>query len=343
MSPLVSVLIPAYNAEATLAETVRSALASTYESIEVVIVDDGSTDSTRSIAKKLAEDRRVRLVTQKNRGLPGALNAGVAAASGEFVARLDADDLWHPTKLSRQVALALSDGAPGFIYTFYRYLSEDGRVLFDGPPQRFPARALRRSVYETLIGTGSSMLMRKRMLEDLGGFDETYQNSEDVLFQVKAAASHRIGFVPQYLVGYRLRSKSLSQNADAMREVWSRLRGQMIEEYPQVPPRAHDWAHARRSMSMAEGYARNGRFGAALNLLSSSMRSDPLWTLAFLAYRGGRRIKGRSSPPESAGLPFLDYDPEKALASEEALYGTEGRMMGLLHQYRIRRLTALDA
>ena len=341
--PLVSVLIPAYNAQGTLRETVQSALAGTYPNVEIVIVDDGSTDGTTQIASTLSADPRVRVFRQSNRGLPGALNAALAAAQGDFVARLDADDLWHPTKLAKQIALARQKDAPDFIYTFYRYIDAEGRVLFDGPPQRFPPNALRRSIYETLIGTGSSMLMRRTTMEALGGFDETFRNSEDLLFQVKTAAKHRIGFAPEYLVGYRLHPRSLSQDASAMRDVWLDLRLRLKESYPHVPAKVHDWAHARRSMSMAEGFARNGRPKEALRLLWTALRHDPLWSSAFLTYRAGRWITRTRFQSPKARRPFLDYDPTKPIDPVSDLYGTEGRLMGRLHRRRTSLLARLDA
>jgi glycosyltransferase involved in cell wall biosynthesis len=343
--PLVSVIVPAFNAQATLEETIQSALASTCGHIEVVIVDDGSTDRTGAIAADLASDPRVRVVTQQNRGLPGALNTGLAEARGEFVARLDADDLWHPEKLEKQLELAASEASPDFIYTFYRYIDEQGRVLFDGPPQQFPAHALRRSIYETLIGTGSSMLMRRSALERLGGFDETFRNSEDLLFQVKVASRHTIGCVPEYLVGYRLRARSLSQDAEAMRDVWLQLRRSLRNGYPQVPARVHRWTHARRSMSMAEGFARSGRYGQSARLLGTALLSDPLWSAAHLAYRAARAVRRAVSGGGQArpGLPFLEYDPAEARDANSALYGTEGTITGRLHKRRVRWLSALDA
>ena len=341
--PLVSVLIPAYNAQATLRETVESALGGTYPNVEIVIVDDGSTDHTAWIATELSADPRVRVVRQSNRGLPGALNAALAGARGEFVARLDADDLWHPTKLAKQVELALQKDAPDFIYTFYRYIDDGGRVLFDGPPQRFPPRAFRRSIYETLIGTGSSMLMRRATMEGLGGFDETFRNSEDLLFQIKTAARHKIGFVAEYLVGYRLHPRSLSQDASAMRNVWRDLRPRLKEISPHVPAKVHDWAHARRSMGMAEGFARRRRGKDTLRLLWTALRHDPLWSSAFLIYRAGRWITRTRFQSPKAGRPFFEYDPTEAIDPVSDLYGTEGRLMGRLHRRRTSLLATLDA
>jgi glycosyltransferase involved in cell wall biosynthesis len=111
--PLVSVIVAAYNAEATLAETLRSALAQSYRPVEIILVDDGSTDRTAEIASSFAE---VILIRQANAGVAAARNAGIRASRGEWLAPLDADDLWHPAKLERQVAAALAaPELPGFV------------------------------------------------------------------------------------------------------------------------------------------------------------------------------------------------------------------------------------
>src|SRR5439155_4413373 len=103
-TPLVTVVIAAFNAMAHIEETCLSALRQTYRSLEVIVVDDGSTDETSRIVQRLAaSDSRVRLIRQQNRGVAAARNAGIAAASGEFIAPLDADDLWDSTKIERQV------------------------------------------------------------------------------------------------------------------------------------------------------------------------------------------------------------------------------------------------
>src|SRR5437764_1165613 len=101
--PLVSILVPAFNAEATLAETLQSALASSYANLELVLVDDGSADASAAIADRFArDDLRMRIFRQAHRGVSAALNFGLAQVRGDFVARLDADDLWHASKLAKQ-------------------------------------------------------------------------------------------------------------------------------------------------------------------------------------------------------------------------------------------------
>ena len=164
-SPLVSVIVPARDAQATLRESVQSALNGTYRDIEVIIVDNGSRDSTAGVAQDLAQgDDRVRVHAAAKTGVSSALNAGLSLARGDYFARLDADDLWHDSKLQKQVELALGDPGLAFIYSFVRYIDEQGLVVSDVPPQRFPRWALCRGTYESLVGANSSALMRRSLV-----------------------------------------------------------------------------------------------------------------------------------------------------------------------------------
>src|SRR5262249_54502311 len=129
MAQLISIIIPAYNAERYIGRTLHSALKQTFRDIEVIVINDGSTDNTRLIVEKMAlKDNRVRMFNTANRGVAMARNLGIEKAQGSYVAFLDADDLWHPTKIERQFA-ALSahaaDSTWAGVYTFYRQIDEE--------------------------------------------------------------------------------------------------------------------------------------------------------------------------------------------------------------------------
>jgi hypothetical protein len=343
--PLVSIVIPAYNAAETLAETAHSALASTYRQLELIVVDDGSTDATAAIARQLAkEDSRVRLVQRSNGGLPAALNSGFRAAGGEYVARLDADDLWHPEKLARQMHFAAQRPDTAFIYTFYRYMDADGRVFRDGPQQRFPPWSLCRGVYETLIGTGSSVLMKRSAVEEVGGCDETYRNWEDLLLQLKISARYPVTCIPEYLVGYRLSASSLSQKMWDMLSTWRQLRLRIRELFPQVPRRVHDWGHARRCAEMAESFAWRGDYRKCAALLLSAMRHDPAWASAFLTHRAGRSVRRRllHRRTTAIGPHFFDCDPGSSMRVDPYGPPAVGGAVAGIERRRRRRLETLD-
>src|SRR5258708_6439765 len=124
---LVAVIIPSYNAETFIERTLASVLAPTPRNIEIKIVEDGSTHRTASIVRRLADgDGRIKLLQQKNGGVASARNAGMRASKGTFIAPVDADDLWHPTKLEKQLRVFAAAGSDlGLVYTLYRTIDAD--------------------------------------------------------------------------------------------------------------------------------------------------------------------------------------------------------------------------
>ena len=344
--PLVSVIIPAFNAQATLREAASSALASTYGDLELIIVDDGSTDATRELADELGRaDPRVRVVTRANGGLSAALNSGFAAAQGDYIARLDADDLWHPAKLERQIELALGDPELAFIFTWVRYVDEDGCVVRDGPRQSFPRRALCRGLYESIVGGGSSALMKRSAVIAAGGCDERLRSWEDLLLQLKISARHPVGCVPEHLVGYRVRPGSLSQDPAQMLRTWRTVREEVKALFPVIPAAVHAWAHCRRCALFSEALAWRGRYLACAGLLAEALRSDPEWTSKFLAYRL-RRPLGRgecAAQRQEPGPHFFDCDPREQVRPSAYDRGVEGVGLRKLEEKRARWLADVDA
>jgi glycosyltransferase involved in cell wall biosynthesis len=337
-SPLVSVIVPAFNAETTLREAVESALGGSYSKIEVIIVDDGSTDATARIAVKLANgDPRVSVHRRGNGGVSAAFNSGLALAAGDYVARLDADDLWHPAKLERQVEAARRNPDAAFIYTWVRYIDGDGQVRRDAPPQRFPPHALCRGIYESLIGANSSALIRREVIQQFGGYDESLSSCEDLLLQLHVSAMYPVDYVPQYLVGYRVRPDSLSEKPDNVLANWRKALERLRIQFPQVPRFVRDWVHGRRCTELAESFAWRGDYRMCAQLLLEALRHDPKRTSRLLAYRIGRFVARRLFPRRSLEPEplFLDCDPTKDFRpAEQVLPGLENE--------RIARLTALD-
>ena len=342
--PLVSILVPACNSEATLAETLQSALASSYSRIEVVLVDDGSTDATAAIAESFAQgDERVRLFRQQHRGVSAALNFGLAQVRGDLVARLDADDLWHPTKLEKQVELFLSDPTVALVYTFVRYVDgSSGRIVRDAAPQELAARALCQCLYNGIVGGGSSVVFRRSVLDSVGGFDESLAVWEDLLLHLRVAAAGAIGFVPEYLTGYRRRQNSSSADLNRSLANWRRARKRVETEFPQVPPFVHRWSHARRLLELAEGFAFDRRYQTSAKLLAECLSHDPVRTSVLVAYRLGRRLSGNRRPLHRSGPLFADADPTATYCVSEFDSGLEGHRLRALDETRQAVLLAID-
>jgi glycosyltransferase involved in cell wall biosynthesis len=341
----VSVLIPARNAEATLGETLRSALGGTYENIELLVVDNGSEDATAEVADAFARsDSRVRLHRKSGGGVSAAFNAALHLAEGDFIARLDADDIWHPTKLQKQVALALDAPETPFIYSFVRYIDDEARVVRDVAPQRFPPRALCRGIYESLVGGNSSALIRRSAVEQAGGYDQGLSSWEDLLLQLRISAHHQIAFVPEYLVGYRIRPKSLSADPANMLASWLAVRRRIEALFPEVPAFVRRWAHGKRCADLAEAFAWKSKYPTSAKLLLEAMRTDPVRTSLWLTYRSARHLGNRlSNPPAAGAMPhFLDCRPDQQVRLDRYDDGLEGGRLRRLEERRAAKLGDLD-
>jgi glycosyltransferase involved in cell wall biosynthesis len=222
-STTVGCVVPAYNAEATLDETLRSVRAQTHRALEIIVVDDGSTDITCALAlRHAAEDARVRLLRQANAGVAAARNAGWRASRADFIAFIDADDLWAPTKIERQLAVLQAAGPrAGLAYCWVSEIDSAGRVLQKHGQHRHEGAVLDAIVRSNFLGCGSTPLLRRQALADAGGFDPRLraagaQGCEDWLLYARVAAVYDYARVPDHLVGYRLRADSMSSDRSAM-------------------------------------------------------------------------------------------------------------------------------
>lgn len=313
--PLISVVVPAYNAAATLAETLDSVLAQTYQNIEVLVVDDGSTDATAAIALAYAQrDARVRLLEKANGGVASARNLGLAAARGEYVAPVDADDLWHPTKLAKQMAVMQAGGPElGVVYTLFRAIDRSGRVLWTQPRFQSEGSVLARHVFTNFVSNGSSLLLRKDAALAVGGYDTTLreaaaQGCEDYLLQLRIATRYRFGCVPEYLVGYRQLPGSMSSDTWQMRRSHQLMLAKIKALCPALPNRLLRWSLANYDIGLAAMLVRNDSVARGLALLGRAAISDPLavFDRLFLSPYGVRLARACLSRLIRGILPEVD-------------------------------------
>lgn len=218
---LISVVIPAFNAEAFLAEAIESVLAQEYGPVEVIVVDDGSTDRTAAVAASYP----VACMGQTNGGQAAARNAGVAAARGSFVSFLDADDLWRPKKLSTEIAHLQAH--PELDYVLVRMQRS---LLPDAPwPPGTPASWFKEPQPGTLP---SAALVRRTALDRIGPFDTRFRHGSDTEWQARAVdAGTRWELLPDVLVQYRIHGNNNSYDNLAMKqEMFQLLRGSLARK-----------------------------------------------------------------------------------------------------------------
>lgn len=219
--PLVSCIVPVFNGERYLAEALDSILAQTYRALEVVVADDGSTDGTAEILRRYGD--RVRVCRQPNSGAPAARNLGLAQARGALIAFLDADDLWHPEKLARQVARFAADAALDVSVTHIRNFWIDE---LRHEAERFEGHPLAQSQpgYVTV-----TMLARRSVFERVGGFNTALTVGDPTEWFVRAAdAGARMELLADTLVFRRMHRGNLSWHADGERRMTGAMQSALV-------------------------------------------------------------------------------------------------------------------
>jgi glycosyltransferase involved in cell wall biosynthesis len=205
-APLVSVVIPAYNAVSFLGATLDSVLTQSYPNLEIIVVDDGSTDATPHLLDSYGD--RIRVLRQANAGQAAARNYGAREAHGELLAFLDSDDLWDPDKIARQVTLLARFPEALATYCDHRTIDAQGHPLASSAALAHPRPSgdiLRALLLGSCIITPGLVLLRRRAFDVTGGFDETalMRGHEDYALLLRLATQGSFIYSPDTLVSYR--------------------------------------------------------------------------------------------------------------------------------------------
>jgi glycosyltransferase involved in cell wall biosynthesis len=227
----VSIIIPVYNAESYVADTLRSLLAQTYPDFEALIIDDGSPDRSIEVCQRFT-DRRIRIIRQSNRGLPGARNTGIRHAQGDYLAFLDADDLWTPDKLAKHVAHLQRSPQVGVSFSYSAFINETGRLTgIYQIPRRIRNITPEYALCRNPVGNGSAAVIRREVFDaigypdDLHGVLETHYFDERLKYAKADAtdlecwtriATHtqwQLEGIPEALTLYRVNAGGLSAHA----------------------------------------------------------------------------------------------------------------------------------
>ena len=285
--PLVSVIIPAYNAQLYIERTISSVLAQTYRNLEVLVVDDGSKDNTARIVEDIArKDPRVTLVQKTNGGVAAARNLGIEKSSGEFVAPIDADDIWYPQNIEKQVQAMLRGGdSVGLVYSWSIDIDED-----DIPTGAFRAPRIEGEVYTTLIchdfiANASSCLIRRVCFQKVGNYDSNLkkqngQGGEDWDMYLRIAEQYQFRAVPEFLVGYRKLPNSMSCDYASMAKSRELIWQSIAKKYPKIPGVIYSLSTSSFYMNLAYQSHRCGRAKTTLYWLYQALKID--WITPFL-------------------------------------------------------------
>jgi glycosyltransferase involved in cell wall biosynthesis len=213
--PTISVVVPAYNAARTILETINSVLQQTFSDFELIVINDGSTDQTLELLSTV-KDPRLKIFSYSNGGLSTARNRGITHATGEFIAFLDADDLWTVDKLELQLAALQQHPEAGVVYSWNYSMDEKGESFSTKNPILFEGNVYAQLLVDNFIVNGSNCLIRKQSVESVGEFDPAVAGAADWDYWLRLAARWPFMVVRKYQVFYRASSGSMSANIEYM-------------------------------------------------------------------------------------------------------------------------------
>ena len=282
--PRVSVIIPAYNCARYLPRAIDSVLAQTYRDYEILLVDDGSTDDTRDVVMQYGD--KVTYLHQQNRGVSAARNHAISRASGELLAYLDADDMWYPAKLEKQVAFLASNPECGMVHSEMSVVNDQDEVLnarhYEETHRAVPqGYCLQPLLLRCHIQT-ATVVERRATFDLVGGFDERLPVAQDYLHWITIAAEGQaIGYLAEPLGYYRRRTGSLIGNRLQFVEDCVRICNILLYEKPIAPRHGQGSADILRarlySMQRELAYADwiHGRIGSSKRRLTNLIREWP--------------------------------------------------------------------
>ncbi|AFM39690.1 glycosyl transferase [Desulfosporosinus acidiphilus SJ4] len=213
LPPKVSVVIPTYNHARYLPYALESVLQQSYPNLEVLVVDDGSTDGTSELMKPYLP--KIRYLFKENKGTPSTLNLGLLHSTGKYICWLSADDAFLGDKVAKQVALMESEPSFGFSYTSFIVMDGNGHVQYEVNSPYYPdKKEMVKNLFQGCFINGSSVMMRSSALKQIGNFDENLPQAHDYDLWFRFLRAYNCGFLNDYLLAYRWHGGNMSQNPD---------------------------------------------------------------------------------------------------------------------------------
>ncbi len=228
--PLISVIIPAYNSEKTIGDTIESVLNQTFSDFELIVINDGSKDRTLEIVSNI-QDPRIKVFSYPNAGVCVSRNRGFQIATGKYVSFLDADDLWTPDKLEAQLKALESNPQAAVAYSWTSRIDESGQFLYEGIHPNFSG-----DVYANLIAQNfldGNPLILSEAFKAVGGYDESFTHCEDWDMYLRLAERYHFVVVRRPQILYRKSPNSLSTNILKMEEGGRRVREKIADRAPE--------------------------------------------------------------------------------------------------------------
>lgn len=209
--PIISVVIPVYNGEKTIQETIDSVLKQSFGDFELLVINDGSTDETLEIISNI-RDERLKVFSYANAGLAASRNRGTSLATGEYISFIDADDLWTPDKLELQLKALQEHPEAAVAYSWTDCINESGNFIYIGSHLSVNGNVYANLLLSNFLDSGSNAFIRSSALKVVGGFDGSLNPCEDWDMWLRLATKYHFVAVPKVQVMYRISANSMSAN-----------------------------------------------------------------------------------------------------------------------------------
>jgi teichuronic acid biosynthesis glycosyltransferase TuaG len=281
--PLISIIIPCYNGEDFIQDSIGSVISQSHKNWELIVVDDGSKDRSREVIKEYINDKRIKLIeNERNMGISKTKNKGLLMAKGEYIAFLDQDDIWMREKLEWQLGLFENDdigvACCGMIFTDENMKSKGIFNGFDDVDQQ----ELIKNLYLTPINSSSLMMIKRECLSQVGSFSEDLKGWDDYEFLMRVATKFRIKYIRMPLVKKRIHSKS-AQRISTVRNEATKVSGRVSTLHPFLK------AYERTKevtvlLSESVELLTEGEKGLVRKKLKKAMRMKPLYLKTWVLY-----------------------------------------------------------
>jgi glycosyltransferase involved in cell wall biosynthesis len=285
--PMVSVVIPMFNVEKYIVQSIQSVLVQTYHNFELILVDDGCSDDTLKLVEQF-DDQRIRLIQQKNRGLSGARNTGIDASRGFYIALLDADDYWASDKLAKHLYHLNTHPEVGVSYCPSLFIDDNSNLLGIGQFPKLIDISKQHIFCRNPVGNGSAAVIRRSLLNEVGYFgknndryrkmyfDETLRQSEDIELWTRVALTTQWKFegIAEPLTYYRVNEGGLSANLDKQLQSWQHAVNQNNFRDPDFFNKYYSLAKAFQLRYLARRAIQSSSKVAGISLIHQALYCD---------------------------------------------------------------------
>lgn len=276
--PLISVIIPAYNAEKTIKKTIESVLSQTFSDFELIIINDGSQDSTLDIVYSI-QDSRIKVFSYPNSGQPASRNRGFAHSCGEYISFIDADDCWTADKLEAQFRALQDNPQAAVAYSWTNCIDESGQFLRRGSYITAQGDVYAKLLLIDFIESGSNPLICSQALAAVGSFDGSLTNVHDWDMWLRLAARYHFVCVPSPQILYRVSPNSMSSNVLGVEASSLRVIERAFAQAPESVRHLKRYSIANRynglTIKTLDGYPERQRGLTAARFIWNTVRYDP--------------------------------------------------------------------